>query len=307
MTTTETRTDIRIAGAPISWGVCEVPGWGYQIAPQRVLTEMRDAGLTATEAGPEGFLPADPNELAATLEEVGLESVGGFAPVLLHDADHDPVPTIAPLLDAFVASRAEVIVLAAVTGSEGYDSRPVLDDAQWNTLLRNLDRLEAAAAERGIRAVLHPHVGTMIEQRDEVYRVLNGSAIPLCLDTGHLMIGGTDPLELVEAHAGRIAHAHLKDVDAKLAAQVQAGELTYTDAVAGGMYTPLGTGDVDIEKVVNRLLDAGFDGWFVLEQDTILADEPTDAGPVTDVIASVAFLRTVVDARTALTRGTLEA
>ncbi|WP_072807201.1 sugar phosphate isomerase/epimerase family protein [Rhodococcoides yunnanense] len=296
MTTT---TDIRIAGAPISWGVCEVPGWGYQIASDRVLTEMRDAGLTATEVGPEGFLPADPNELAATLDQFSLKSVGGFAPVLLHDANHDPVPGIAPLLDAFIASRAEVLVLAAATGSDGYDSRPELDDAQWDTLLRNLDRLQAAAAERGIRAVLHPHVGTMIEKRDEVYRVLNGSAIPLCLDTGHLLIGGTDPLELVEAHASRITHAHLKDVDAALAARVQSGELTYTEAVAQGMYTPLGTGDVNIGKVVNELLDAGFDGWFVLEQDTILAAEPTDAGPVTDVIASVAYLRSVVDARVA--------
>ena len=299
MNSISTSTDIRIAGAPISWGVCEVPGWGYQIAPDRVLTEMRDAGLTATEVGPEGFLPSDPNELAATLDTFGLKSVGGFAPVLLHDEDHDPVPGIAPLLDAFIASRAEVLVLAAATGSEGYDSRPDLDDAQWDTLLRNLDRLRAAAAERGIRAVLHPHIGTMIEKRAEVYRVLNGSTIPLCLDTGHLLIGGTDPLELVQAHPSRIAHAHLKDVDAALAARVRSGELTYTEAVAQGMYTPLGTGDAQIGTVVNELLDAGFDGWFVLEQDTILDAEPTGAGPVTDVIASVAYLRSVVDVRVA--------
>ncbi|RRQ25403.1 inosose dehydratase [Rhodococcus sp. Eu-32] len=294
-----TSADIRIAGAPISWGVCEVPGWGYQIDSDRVLTEMRDAGLTATEVGPEGFLPADPNELAATLDKYSLKSVGGFAPVLLHHAHHDPVPGIGPLLDAFIASRAEVLVLAAATGADGYDSRPELDAAQWDTLLHNLDRLQAAAAERGIRAVLHPHVGTMIEKRDEVYRVLNGSTIPLCLDTGHLLIGGTDPLDLVEAHASRITHAHLKDVDAALAARVQAGELTYTEAVAQGMYTPLGTGDVNIARVVNELLDAGFDGWFVLEQDTILAEEPAGAGPVSDVISSVSYLRSVVEARVA--------
>ncbi|KQU53377.1 inosose dehydratase [Rhodococcus sp. Leaf278] len=288
-------SSVRIAGAPISWGVCEVPGWGYQISPDRVLTEMRDAGLTATEVGPEGFLPAEPEKLAATLERYSLTSVGGFAPVLLHDAEHDPVPGITPLLDAFVASRAEVLVLAASTGSEGYDSRPALDDAQWSTLLRNLDRLQAAAAERGIRAVLHPHVGTLIERREEVYRVLDGSTIPLCLDTGHLLIGGTDPLELVTKFANRIAHAHLKDVSLALASRVQSGELTYTEAVAQGMYMPLGTGDVDIAGVVSGLLHAGFEGWFVLEQDTILTAEPTDAGPVLDVIASVEYLRGVVE------------
>ncbi|MCZ4078211.1 sugar phosphate isomerase/epimerase [Rhodococcus sp. H36-A4] len=289
--------NIRIAGAPISWGVCEVPGWGYQMAAEQVLREMRDAGLTATEVGPEGFLPMDPGELSATLERHHLECVGGFAPVLLHHAQHDPVPGITPLLDAFVTSRAEVLVLAAATGMDGYDSRPELDDAQWDTLLDNLDRMQEAGAERGVRVVLHPHVGTVVEKREEVHRVLEGSAIPLCLDTGHLLIGGIDPLELVEQHTNRITHAHVKDVDSALAARVRGGELTYTDAVAEGMYTRLGTGDVDIAGVVNCLLDAEYEGWFVLEQDTILASEPTDAGPVAEAIAGVRYLRSVVDSR----------
>ena len=34
----------KIAGAPISWGVCEVPGWGYQLSPERVLRQMREVG-----------------------------------------------------------------------------------------------------------------------------------------------------------------------------------------------------------------------------------------------------------------------
>jgi sugar phosphate isomerase/epimerase len=74
-------------------------------------------------------------------------------------------------------------------GTDGYDSRPTLDDGQWATLLGNLDRLGAAAAEKGVLAVLHPHVGTMVENRSDVDRVLAGSQIKLCLDTGHLLIG----------------------------------------------------------------------------------------------------------------------
>ena len=91
----------------------------------------------------------------------------------------------------------------------------------------------------------------------------------------------------------RIAHAHLKDVDAGLAARVQSGELTYTEAVAQGMYRPLGAGDVDIAGIVSTLRDNGFDGWFVLEQDTILDGEPADEGPIRDVLASVTYLRGV--------------
>ncbi len=50
----------RIAGAPISWGVCEVPGWGYQLDPAQVLREMREVGLAATEIGPEAFCRLHP-------------------------------------------------------------------------------------------------------------------------------------------------------------------------------------------------------------------------------------------------------
>jgi inosose dehydratase len=284
---------VKIAGAPISWGVCEVPGWGYQLSPSRVLTEMREVGLAATELGPEGFLPSDPAELTALLDSFGLSCVGTFAPVLLHEAGHDPLPDIAGPLEALLACGADVLVLAAATGTDGYDSRPTLDDHRWATLLSNLDRLSAAAADKGVLAVLHPHVGTMVETRDDVDRVLAGSQIKLCLDTGHLLIGGTDPLQLAREVPGRIAHAHLKDVDAVLARRVQAGQLSYTEAVRDGMYTPLGGGDIDIAGIVTALRSNGFDGWFVMEQDTILDAEPVDEGPVRDVRTSVAYMKDV--------------
>jgi inosose dehydratase len=283
----------KIAGAPISWGVCEVPGWGHQLDADRVLAEMREVGLSATELGPDGFLPSDPEELTAKLGSNDLRCVGIFVPVVLHDADHDPLADIAGPLDALIACGADVLVLAAATGADGYDSRPTLDDSQWATLVANLDRLAGAASDRGVLAVLHPHVGTMVETRSDVDRVLQGSIVKLCLDTGHLLIGGTDPLALTRQVPDRIAHAHLKDVDAALAARVQAGELTYTEAVRRGMYTPLGAGDVDITGIVTALRTNGFDGWFVMEQDTILDGEPVGEGPVRDVRTSVAFMRDV--------------
>lgn len=285
---------MKIAGAPISWGVCEVPGWGHQLSADRVLTEMRQAGLTATELGPEGFLPADPAELVKLLDGYGLACVGGFVPVVLFSDDHDPADDLAGPLESLVAAGAEVVVLAAATGQDGYDRRPVLDEKQWATLLSNLDRLADIVSARGLTAVLHPHVGTMVETRAEVDRVLAGSRIPLCLDTGHLLIGGTDPLALTREVPERIRHAHLKDVDAGLAAKVQSGELTYTQAVAAGMYVPLGAGDVDIAGIITALEDNGFDGWYVMEQDKILhanpGATPDGRGPLGDVLASVAFL-----------------
>jgi inosose dehydratase len=282
---------MRLAGAPISWGVCEVPGWGHQLPPERVLAEMRAAGLDAAEFGPEGFLPADSAGKAAALGRYGLTAVGGFVPVVLHDPAAEPLLEIAAALDDFRAAGARVLVLAAVTGLDGYDARPDLDEQAWRTLLANLDAAAALAADRDMLATLHPHVGTVVERPDEVARVLDGCSVQLCLDSGHLLIGGTDPAELARQAPGRVAHAHLKDVDAGWAGRVRSGEVSYTEAVARGMYRPLGQGDVDLAGLVGALRAAGYAGWYVLEQDTILDTEPLGEGPVADVRASVAYLQ----------------
>ena len=287
---TET-TEYRIAGAPISWGVCEVPGWGYQLGPDKVLAEMREVGLLATELGPDGFLPAEPDAMATVLAQHGLQAVGGFTPLLLHVPSHDPVPEVERILEGYVASNASTLVLSSVSGQDGYDSRPELDDKGWQTLLDNLSRISRIAAAKGIRAVLHPHVGTMIENTAEVQRVLDGSSINLCLDTGHLLIGGTDPAELTRQAPERVAHVHFKDVDASKAKHVQDGRWTYTEGVSRGMYRPLGTGDVDVAAIVEHLTKRGYDGWYTLEQDTILEDKPTGEGPVGDVRTSADNLR----------------
>jgi inosose dehydratase len=289
-----TRPENKIAGAPISWGVCEVPGWGYQLGPDRVLKEMREVGLIATELGPDGFLPREPAAMASVLSHHGLRAIGGFTPLLLHVREHDPVPEVDGILDGYAASGAKVLVLSAITGSAGYGTRPQLDAAGWKRLLSNLDRVAKLAAERDVRAVLHPHVGTMIEKGDEVQQVLDGSSISLCLDTGHLLIGGTDPAELARQAPERIAHLHLKDVDSTVAGKVQSGQLTYSEAVRQEMYRPLGQGDVDVLAIVRHVRAHGYNGWYTLEQDTILTEEPRGEGPVANVRTSAEYLRTVL-------------
>lgn len=290
-----TNSTDRIAGAPISWGVCEVPGWGYQLPPEVVLAQMREVGLAATELGPDGFLPSDPTRLAQTLEHHHLQAVGGFTPFVLHRADVDPMVELRRLVPCFVAARAPVMVLSADSGQSGYDSRPDLDAEGWARLLRNLDRVAAGAAEHGIRAVLHPHVGTMVENSDDVQRVLEGSAISLCLDTGHLLIGGTDPADLTRQVPERIAHTHFKDVDGAFATKVRDRRLSYTEAVGQGMYRPLGQGDVDVAAIVEHLSGHGYRGWYTLEQDTMLTGPPRGEGPLTAVRTSVDYLRTLLE------------
>ncbi len=280
----------RIAGAPISWGVCEVPGWGHQLTPERVLTEMSSLGLCATEYGPTGFLAADPAARVRQLRSYGLTAVGGFLPLVLHDPSHDPLPQADRFIAVCVASGAAVMVLAASSGAEGYDASPALDDAGWRTLLCNLDRIDDRARAQGITASVHPHVGTMVERLSDVERVLSGSHIGLCADTGHLEVGGMDAVALTTANAGRVSHVHLKDVDATMAARVADGHLGFSDAVREGIFRPLGQGDVDIASLVGALESTGYQGWYVLEQDVMLAEEPADEGPMGSVRESLDFL-----------------
>jgi inosose dehydratase len=283
----------RVAAAPISWGVCEVPGWGYQLPAERVLREMRQLGISATEFGPAGFLPEEPTELADLLARHSLQAVGGFLPVLLHDPHHDPMPEVDGFVDTCLASGAGVVVLAAFTGTEGYDERPVLDEQGWQTLLTNLDRIDERARARGVVAALHPHVGTMVETSQDVQQVLAGSRVGLCVDTGHLLVGGTDPVALVRQHVARVVHVHLKDVRDDVAAQVRSGELTYAQAIPLGLYAPLGQGDVDVTALVAALEAHDYAGWYVLEQDVMLEHEPSGVGPVADVRACLDYLRGV--------------
>lgn len=287
----------KIATAPISWGVSEVPGWGFQFTPDRVLSEMRELGFAATEFGPDGFLPEAPADKAATLAEYGMTAIGSFVPVVLHDPDVDPLPRIERELDDYAAAGAGVLIVCAVTGKDGYDDvRDEMDEAQWATLLGNLDRISEVAASRGVVAALHPHVGSMVETAADVERVASDSAIPFCFDTGHLMIGGTDPVEFARKYASRIAHTHLKDVAVDGMLRVKNGEVSYFDAIAvDSLYRPLGQGDVDVRSIVQSLLESGYTGWFVLEQDKVVQAEPAAGeGPIADARASVEYLRGVV-------------
>lgn len=286
---------IRIAGAPISWGVCEVPGWGHQMGPDRVLTEMAALGLEAMEFGPLGFLPEDAEGRKATLAKHNMSAVGGFFPVVLHDPGFDPLPSIATELDAYVAADAEVLVLAAETGLDGYDApRPEMAEENWRTMADNLTRISEHAASRGITVVIHPHAGTMVETKADVDEVLTRTTIPFCLDTGHLWIGGTDPVAFAKDHGDRVGHVHFKDVRLDIAQRVRDGELSYYDAVTQGLYTPLGKGDVDVRAITTTLISQGYTGWFVLEQDNVMREEPeADGGPRVDAKDSVEFLRAV--------------
>jgi inosose dehydratase len=292
-------TSRRLAGAPISWGVCEVPGWGLMLPPERVLREMAALGLRATELGPVGYLPLDAEQLRATLAPHGLSLAAAFVPLVLHEPRAEPALADAERLAALLAAAGADVFVAAVVVDQDWAPRIALDDAAWERVVRHLAQVEEVVAGHGLTLALHPHVGTLVETAEDVERVLATSDVGWCFDTGHLLIGGTDPAAFVRDHAQRIVHVHLKDVDAALAARVRSGELSLVAATQAGLFRVLGEGDCGIEEVVGLLDRHGYARWLVLEQDTAITGQepPVGDGPVLDVRRSIEYLTTLAPQR----------
>ncbi|MDP8940883.1 MAG: sugar phosphate isomerase/epimerase [Actinomycetota bacterium] len=287
------KEDARIAGAPVSWGVIEIPDWGYQMSPDRVLREASSLGLSAMEAGPKGFLPEDPDEVSSILDRYGLGLVGGFVPAILHvpGKRDEQLSLVEKRAEFFATAGADVLVLAAFPDSDDFGEMVELDDGGWKELFANLSRAEEIAARHGLTVVLHSHYGTAVERDDQLWRFLEGCDMGLCLDTAHLVIGGSDPLEVAEKAADRVKLAHLKDVDTELARQMATREIGFKEAAQRGAFLPLGDGDVDIARLLALLERAEYNGWYVLEQDTVVETEPQEnGGPITDARKSIAFL-----------------
>ena len=284
----------RIAGAPVSWGVIEIPDWGYQMPADRVLEEAASLGLTAVEAGPEGLLPPDPSEVSDLLDGYGLGLVGGFVPAVLHEPGvrEEQLEFVEKRAGFFAAAGADVVVLAAMSGSDDFGPFVELDDGAWRELFESLKSVEEICARHGMAVSLHHHFGTAIEGDDHVKRFLEGAEMGLCLDTGHLAIGGSDPVEIAEIAGPRVNHVHLKDVDLELAGRLAARELSFKEAAQKNAFRPLGEGDVDLGGVLDRLEGSGYSGWYVLEQDSVVEAEPPEGeGPVEEVGKSLAYLR----------------
>lgn len=286
----------RLASAPISWGVCEVPGWGVELPPQRVLAEMASLGLKATELGSPGYFPDDPEELRAMVGGHGLEMIGGFVPLVLHEPDQEQANIDAAHQAARLMSAAggKLFVTAAVT-SWDWAPRTAVDALGWRQVKKMLPIIDEIVGEYNMVQALHPHVHTIIENDEDVQRVLDLSDIGWTLDTGHLLIGGTDPVWFAKYAFDRVRHVHLKDVHLDLSSPVATYHQTIMEGVQAGMFCNLGQGDVPIGDVVSTLEAGGYDDWYVLEQDAaITGGLPAEGeGPVLDVEASIEYLRSV--------------
>jgi inosose dehydratase len=276
---------IKVANAPVSFGVFELTAGRPLPDATDVARAVSSAGYDGIDLGPPGYLGR--TDIGPRLEAHGLALAGGW--IAMHFPDpacfEDDLAILDETLDIFdAAATLDPDNLPKPTladaGSPERRANPGrgaelpeigLDAAGWGALAENVARAAEACRARGFEPTFHHHACTYIEAPHEVERLLDTTDIGLCLDSGHLMLGGGDPIDALERWAGRINHVHVKDcrVDV-LRAVISAGE--GMEAVwRRGAFCELGAGDVDVDGFLKRLRDLRYAGWLVVEQDTISA------------------------------------
>ncbi len=275
---------LSVANAPCSWGVIEnIAGERYDYA--RVLDEMAASGYAGTELGDWGFMPTDPAQLRAELDQRGLTLLASWVSVYLHDQDRhqesaDNCVRTAKLMAA-VGGDDCLVVLGNDPYADPMRSKnsgritPAmsLDEAGWRTFATGADYVaQRVMDETGLRTVFHEHTGTWIETPAETARLMdmtNSHILGLVFDTGHWAFGGGDPVKGIAQFADRIWHVHFKDHAPDVAAQSREQEWDGPASVGAGIFPELGKGDVDFPAVLKELDKIDYHGWIVVEQDVL--------------------------------------
>jgi inosose dehydratase len=238
-----------------------------------VLSEAAAVGEGAIDAGPPGFLPDRSDQVKPMLQRHRLRVVAGPAQAILHH--HDIGGTELAHLDGqaswLAALGAETLVLSAMPPpTAGAAHGIVLSSMGWAHLLHLIGSVQHVCSRHKLRLAVQPRYGSMIQGPGDIERLLVGTEAGLCLDTGHLVLVGADPVEVLELAAGRVQHVQLNDIDAQLALQVREFGLDYGEAVSKHLFKPLGSGDANIDRVVEGLRKTAYRGWYALDQDTRL-------------------------------------
>ena len=292
---------LRLGNAPCSWGVefaddPRNPPW------QRVLSECAGAGYAGIELGPVGYMPEEPAVLGPALAEHGLTLIGGVVFRPFHDPDAwDEVQDAARrTCAALTAHGAQHLVLidsisprrAATAGQP--EEAVQMDAAEWAGFRDRIAELARMGAEdHGLTVSLHPHAGGFVDFLPETERLLaetDPAQLQLCVDTGHCVYAGFDPVDFMRRHADRLAYVHFKTTDPQVKAAAIAQRTGFYEACAEGLFCNLGDGEVDFGLVRRTLEKIGYDGWCTVEQD---CDPVGPTSPIGDARTNRAYLQSI--------------
>jgi inosose dehydratase len=282
----DARAGIAVANAPVSYGAFEITVGHDPNVPDgiSVLDQVAAAGYAGIDLGPVGYLGSG-TRLAELLAERGLGLAGGYLelPYADHDALERALGELDALLAAFDAVRAYLPgppprPTLADAGSPQRRSRPGrsagqpslgLDAAGWRKFAEGLARVVGRCRDRGYEPTFHPETGTYVEAPWEIGEVLDRSDIGLCLETGHMMMGGGDPVAMLRDWGDRVNHVHLKDGVRTVMTGIVADGAPAAEIWSREAFCELGRGDLDVAGILDGLRGISFGGWLVVEQDIL--------------------------------------
>lgn len=264
---------IRTGIAPDSWGVW-FPNHEKQTPWYRCMDEMKVAGFAGVELGPWGYFPNRNPVLKNALKARGLELVAGtvgadFLDNASVDAMCETIDDIAALLKEFDSAKYIVLLPSMYTDLE--TGVPVMDenltDEQWDTYCKNVQRAADRVAQYGLIGAFHPHVDCHVQTEEQIENLLENTDVMLCLDTGHHVYGGGEPISFYRQHADRIPYIHLKDCDLAVKAEMDKNHWSFAKAVTEDIMVEPGKGSIDFSELYKALVENHYDGWCVVEQD----------------------------------------
>jgi inosose dehydratase len=277
---------IRLANAPVSYGVFEITAGRFPNLPgaDELLDAVVAAGYEGIDLGPLGFL-GEGSKLRARLQSRGLSLAGGWVAMrfLSQVGFEEDLPGLDRALDAFEAGadRAPAWRPKPTLADAGSPERAAnpgrgrdlpeigLDEAGWQQLASGVARAAERCRVRGFEPTFHHHAGTFVEAPNEIERLLELTDVGLCLDTGHLLLGGGDPVRALRDWRDRVNHVHLKDARRAVLEEVIAERAGMEAVWRRGAFCELGTGDLDVAGFLEALRARDYSGWLVVEQDRI--------------------------------------
>jgi inosose dehydratase len=292
---------LSIGNAPCSWGVefaddPRNPPW------TRVLDEAQAAGYRGIELGPLGFMPEDPAILGPALAQRGLTLIGGVLFRPFHDpAEWDKVQDAAVrTCRALSAHGAQHMVLIdsisprrAPTAGRGGEAERLRGSERKGFLERLRTVSKMATEEYGLTVSMHAHAAGFVEFEDELEDVLDSiepKVLRVCLDSGHSVYAGFDPVKFFKSHADRISYLHFKDVNPTVLRRAIDNRTGFYDACAAGVFCNLGEGVVDFLALKSAINESKFSGWGTVEQDR---DPKGARSTLADASANLKFLKSV--------------
>jgi len=290
---------IRVANAPVSYGVFERTVAAVNLPrPDELLDAVRGAGYVGVDLGPPGFL-GQGDGLREALRSRGLALAGGWVAMRFSESAGflDDLAILERTLDALESAAdlepdVQPKPTLADAGPPTRDRGGIgLDGPGWRRLAEGVREAADRCRSRGLEPTFHHHAGSHVEAPQEIERLLDLTDVGLCLDTGHLLLGGGEPVRAIRDWGGRINHVHLKDARLKVLRDLVAEGAGLEALWRRGAFCELGRGDADLDGVLLGLTSRGYSGWLVVEQDRILAPGEVIAEPAAAQARNRAFLK----------------